>query len=108
MSKAGHPDYSKLKTMTVKELSNLKTEDVLYSYLIIHAEFEFPPTTKYPSIPCYVDENCTVYPLKGVCVITGSEYLLAISQKCKFVFKTINHIPFASCEYKDLKPFATV
>lgn len=108
MSMAGHPDYSALKRLSVSELTKLSKEDVLYSYLIIHAKFEFPTETKYPSIPCYVDENCTVYPLKGDCVITGAEYLLALSQQCKFVYEDINLIPFASSEYKNLKPFSTV
>jgi hypothetical protein len=108
MSMAGHPDYANCQRLTVQELLQLSKEDVLYSYLIIHADFEFPTTTKYPSIPCYVDETCTVYPLKGSCVITGAEYLLSLSQQCHFIYSTIYLIPFYKSEHKDVKPFSTV
>jgi hypothetical protein len=108
MSRAGHPDYDSIRLLSEKELNLLTKDEVLYSYLIIHADFEFPSSTKYPSIPCYVDENCTVYPLKGSCVITGAEYLLAISQQCIFSFKLINLIPFSNSEHTDLRPFSTV
>ena len=108
MAMAGHPDYASITKISVEELEKMSKDDVLYSYLIIHAEFEFPVGTKYPSIPCFVDENCTVYPIKGTGIITGSEYLLARSQGCKFRFESINLIPFAQNEYKDIKPFTTV
>ena len=94
MSMAGHPDYAKSQRLTVSELKRLSKVDLLFSYLIIHAEFEFPEDTKYPSIPCYVDTNCTIYPLKGKCVLTGSEYLLATSQGCVLRFIDIYHTPF--------------
>jgi hypothetical protein len=32
----------------------------MYSYLIINADSVFQAGTKDHSIPCYVDENCTV------------------------------------------------
>ena len=108
LSKAGHPDYSALRRLDEQELQALSRDEILYSYLIIHAQFEFPPETKYPSIPCYVDENCTIYPLRGVCVITGAEYILALSQGCRFTYDDVFLIPFATDEYKDTKPFSTV
>lgn len=108
MAMAGHPEYEKCKRLTVTELKRLKKEEMVYNYLIISADFEFPNSTKYPSIPCYVDENCTVYPLKGTCVLTGSEYVLAINQGCKFKFHDIYITPIKTYEYKDCKPFSTV
>lgn len=108
MSMAGHPEYALCKRLTFSELTKLTNEEILFSYLIINAEFEFPEGTKYPSIPCYVDENCTVYPLSGSCVITGSEYLLAKSQNCCFKYIDIYCTPFKSSEYNDQKPFASV
>lgn len=84
MSMAGHPDYEKCRRLTISELNKLTPEEILYSYIIIHTDFEFPSCEKYPSIPCYVDENCTVYPLQGKGVLTGAEYLLAKSQICPF------------------------
>lgn len=108
MSMAGHPDYERCVRLTLKELGNLTKEEVLYNYLILNAEFEFPANTKYPSIPCYVDENCTVYPLKGSCVLTGAEYLLAISQGCRLKIHDIYYTPVRTSEYSDFKPFSEV
>jgi hypothetical protein len=105
---AGHPDYAKCSRLTKSELKIMGKDEILYSYLIIHAEFEFPVGVKYPSIPCFVDENCTVYPLKGKCVITGAEYLLALSQKCVFKLYDIHYTPFTKSEYKDHKPFSSI
>ncbi len=63
---------------------------ILYSYLIIKAEFLFPPSegTKYTSIPCYVVENGSVYTLRGCSVFTGSEYLLAKYKNVNFICMT--------------------
>ena len=108
MSMAGHPDYEKVHRLTQSDLIKMTQSEMLYSYLILHADFEFPSTVKYPSIPCYVDETCTVYPQSGSCVITGAEYILALGQGCKFVFNDIYNIPFKISESKDLRPFSTV
>lgn len=108
LSVAGHPDYERCTRMSISELKRMSKSEILYSYLIIHADFEFPIETKYPSIPSYIDENCTVYPLKGNCVITGAEYLLALSQNCMFKIFDIYNTPFKDSEYKDIKPFSTI
>lgn len=108
MSMAGHPDYEKCRRLTKSELKTMNKDEILYSYLVIQAEFEFPIDTKYPSIPCFIDETCTVYPLKGICVITGAEYLLALSQKCVFKLNDIYYTPFKKSEHKDLKPFNSI
>jgi len=108
MSLAGHPDYDKCSRLTVTDLNRMSKEEILYSYLIINAEFEFPEDTKYPSIPCYVDENCTVYPLSGICILTGSEYLLAKSQKCRLKISDIYCTPFKTSEYNSPKPFSSI
>ena len=108
MSMAGHPDYDSLHRMTGAELGKLSNEEIIYSYLIIQADFEFPPETKYPSIPCYIDDTTTVYPLSSRCVITGSEYVLAKSQGCQFTYHNIYHLPFAKSEHRENRPFTTV
>lgn len=108
MSTAGHPEYDKCRRLTLDELGALRKEEILYSYLILRADFEFPADTKYPSIPCYVDENCTVYPLRGSCVLTGSEYLLALNQNCVLKILDIFQIPFKSGEYSEHKPFSSI
>jgi hypothetical protein len=108
MSMAGDPDYQKCRRLSEEQLGKLTKSDILYSYIIINADFEFPKHTKYPSIPCYVDENCTIYPLKGSCILTGSEYLLAQLQDCRLTFHDIYLIPFKTSEYREANPFAKI
>jgi hypothetical protein len=108
MAMAGHPDYKQYRRINEFDLNQMSNEEILYSYLIIQADFEFPAGVKYPSIPCFVDESSTIFPLKGSCVITGSEYLLAKSQSCKFNLKEIHLTPFLVEEFKSLKPFETI
>jgi hypothetical protein len=108
MSMAGHPEYEKCTRLSLVELKNLSREEILYSYLIITADFEFPAQTKYPSIPCFVDENCTVYPLKGYGVLTGAEYLLALKQGCRLTIHEVYNTPFRTTEYKEYKPFSDI
>lgn len=62
-------------------------------YLIVNGTFKFPTTVKYPSIPCYIDETTTIYPLEGSCLLTGPEYLLAKNQGCVIDIKSIFYIP---------------
>jgi len=108
MSMAGHPDYTNCRRLTIHELEQMSRDEILFSYLVIHTDFEFPNTTKYPSIPCFIDENCTVYPLSGSCVLTGAEYLLALSQGCKFRIFDIYITPFQKSDFKILKPFNSI
>lgn len=54
----------------------------------MNCSFEFPSDVKYPSIPCYIDNTTTVYPLQGSAYITGPEFILAKKQGCKFEIKS--------------------
>ena len=106
---AGHPDYAKYRVLSLSEFNNLTNEEVLFSYTIIQTDFEFTKDTKYPSIPCFVDENCTIFPLKGTALLTGAEYILALQQGCKFAIKSIHTIPFSNPEQSFItKPFETI
>ena len=106
MAVAGHPDYENYQRLTISELNKIPHIDLIHSYIIIHADFEFPVDTKFPSIACYVNETCTIFPLKGECVVTGAEYLLAVKQGCVFTFKDVNMIPFKkNVEGVVIKPF---
>ena len=96
------------KQKTIETLNSLAREEILFSYIIISVDFEFPSETKYPSIPCSVDENCTVYPLKGSAILTGAEYLLAKSQGCKFYIQDIFYTPFTRTEFSAPKPFWSI
>jgi hypothetical protein len=114
LAKAGHPDYANFKRLKEEELKKMPKSEILYSYLIIKASFSFNESVKYPSIPCYVDDTCTVYPLEGTCILTGAEYLLAISQECKIIIEDIFYIPFSTITVKDdpdktaISPFGKV
>jgi hypothetical protein len=106
MAAAGHPDYEGFRKISIEELLKFSDTELLYNYLIIQTDFEFPCETKYPSIPCFVDDNCTIFPLTGHGVLTGSEYLLARNQGCKFKIGEIFLIPFN--KDKDIRPFDTI
>jgi len=87
------PSYKHGHLFPNDKVQSLSSVDLLRGYYIINATFKFPPRLKYPSIPCYVDENTTVYPLEGSCLITGPEYLLAKNQGCVFKLKSVFYIP---------------
>jgi hypothetical protein len=99
MAGAGNPDYAKGKILTVKALEKMNSLEKLFSYIIIKARFKFNNNIKYPSIPCYVDETTTVYPLEGECVLTGAEYILAKNQGCKLKIIEIYYIPFSKVNH---------
>ena len=94
------PAYSRGRLITVKELEKIEVESLLQGYYVMNGSFKFPPKTKYPSIPCFMDESTTVYPLSGSCILTGPEYLVALNQKCEFKIKSIFYIPPTTKEVK--------
>jgi hypothetical protein len=104
LSLAGHPDYSKGRVLSLQEFNDLSFIDLLYSYVIIRCNFVFPSTVKYPSIPCFIDETTTVYPLTGSAILTGSEYILAIKQGASINIDECFYIPFSTKK----KPFGRI
>ena len=90
----GTPDYQHGRSLTSEEFWKLKWTDKIYSYTVLSVEFEYPKTVKYPCIPCNIDEDTTVYPLKGKTVITSLEYLVAKKQNAKIKIKDAYYIPF--------------
>lgn len=78
-----HPDYSKGVNVNLEDFCKWSFDDILYSYTIIKGTFKFPKNTKYPSIPVKTDENSTIYPLEGDCLLTGAELLCAYNQGCQ-------------------------
>lgn len=101
MALLGDPYYKKLKHLTETELKTMNDDDILYSYIIIKTGFEFDSKIKYPSIPCFMDKDTTVYPLKGEAILTGAEYLVARNMGCKFTFKEIILIPFRTVKIEE-------
>jgi hypothetical protein len=87
------PAYALGHLIQPDKVHELGSEEFLRSYIIINGTFQFPTNTKYPSIPCYIDETTTVYPLAGNCLLTGPEYILAQLQGCKIEVKSAFVVP---------------
>lgn len=83
------PDYQQAKLIPYDEVKTWDNEKLMAGFVILHGDFKFPKKVKYPSIPCYIDEKATVYPLEGSCLITGPEFILAKNQGCEFEIKSI-------------------
>jgi hypothetical protein len=94
------PLYNLGQIVQQEEVSDMTDLQLLNGYLIMNCSFKFPDSTKYPSIPCYVDKATTVYPLSGECTLTGPEYLLARNQKCEIKIKSAFYIPPTTIEQK--------
>lgn len=109
MAALGTPDYG--KGHIIYKIDELTFDQIFNSYTILNVTFNFKSDTKYPSIPVNIDENTTVYPLKGSAVITGLEYLVAKNQGCTIKVKEGYRVPFVKSnelnEGKMLKPFAS-
>jgi hypothetical protein len=87
------PDYSQGSLIPEKDFKEIPLPELLFGYYIINGSFKFPKDLKYPSIPCYIDETTTIYPLTGSCLLTGPEYLLAVNQGCSVDIKSVFYIP---------------
>jgi hypothetical protein len=110
MAGLGNPDYNKGRSISVRELEKMSFNDILYSYVIMKAKFQFNSKTKFPSIPANVDEDVSVYALEGESIINGAEYLLAKSQKCKLQISEIYYLPFEKDKEGNLinQPFKSI
>jgi len=98
MFRMGNPMYNNAKIITFKELNKLEDKEIIYNFIVLLTDFEFPKDTMYPSIPCSVDESTTIYPISGSnVVITGIEYILARNQGA--VFSNVKIIIFIPSEY---------
>ena len=90
----GSPDYDKACILSEREFEKMSYANKINSYTILYVKFKFPENVKYPSIPCTLDENITVYPLEGESYITSLEYLVAFRQGANIIVKEIFYIPF--------------
>jgi hypothetical protein len=95
MSILGDPDYERAAYLFDKTVKTFTDEDLLFNYISLDVEFNFPYEIKYPCIPTRVDDNIDIYPRKGRSIITGAEYLAARSMGCKLYVKSGVIIPFA-------------
>jgi hypothetical protein len=104
MSGLGNPDYKKGRLLSIKQFEKMSFKDILFSYIIIKTTFKFKKNTKFPSVPNFIDETTTVYPLDGVeeVLLTGPEYLLAKNQGCEFKISEIYYIPFEKDKEENL------
>jgi len=51
------PDYYNGSLIEPNVVEKLTNDQLLNGYLIVNADFNFPSTVKYPSIPCYNDKT---------------------------------------------------
>lgn len=86
------PDYYNGSLINPSELNDWLVEKFLCGYLIAKGSFKLSEDVQYPSIPCYIDQGTTVYPLEGEAYLTGPEYLLAKQQGCEFNIKSAFYI----------------
>jgi hypothetical protein len=101
MSLLGTPNYEKTRVLSGKEITQMSDHDLIFSYTSMEVTFSFPKKVKYPCIPTRVDDDVDIYPLKGVSIITGIEYLLAKAMGCKITINSAVYVPFEF--FKDLK-----
>ena len=86
------PDYHNAYMVDPGEVNSWTDIQLLTGFLSVNCIFEFPKSTKYPSIPCYVDKTTTVYPLTGEAFLTGPEFLLARNQDADIQIKSAFYI----------------
>lgn len=117
LSSAGHPDYANASTLTEEKLGEMSSHELVFSYTVIDCKYQFPSDTKFPTIVEYLNESSVVFPLEGKAVLTGSQYLVARNQGCKFEILSIYSIPFKKVKQKGIsgentpvtiKPFSNV
>lgn len=94
MSILGTPDYDKYKLLNEYSVKELKNEDFIYNYILLEVKFKFKEDTKFPNIPCFVDNDTDAYVLEGESIITGPEYLVAKQNGCDIKIKGGVLIPF--------------
>lgn len=90
----GDPDYSRIVRITQSWLDEASLSMLIHSYTVLHVTFKFQDNTLYPSIPCQVDRDISIYPISGESTITGLEYVLAKQQGCTIILKNGYYIPF--------------
>jgi len=106
---AEHPDNTNGVRIAKEDLKLMNDDYLINSYTIIKCNFVFSDNVKYLSIPMYVDEITTVYPLESEgAMLTGAEYLLAKSQGCKFEIEEVYTIPFLKTNETDLETGSNV
>ena len=97
------PDYQAAHLIDFEKVKLWTNEQLMQGYLIINGSFKFPSNVKYPSIPCYIDEASTIYPLEGSCLLTGPEFIVARNQGCEFKVKSSFYIPPTTEKTTDYK-----
>src|SRR5947208_937939 len=110
MAALGNPDYNNGRVISVKELEKMSFNEILYSYIILLAEFKFKEETIFPSIACYINKDVVGFPTSGAAILTGPEYLLAKSQGCKLNISEVYYLPFEKDKKGNLinQPFKSI
>lgn len=103
MAFLGNPDYRRIRKIDEAWLKGAHFSDLINSFTVLHVSFEYPESVKYPSLPCQVDKDISIYPLKGETTITGLDYVLAVEQGCRIKLKNGYNIPFSDWTSIDKK-----
>jgi hypothetical protein len=90
----GDPQLDKAARIYKNIIEKMSDKELMLNYVVIDVDFNFPPNTKYPSIPTRVDNDVDIYPLEGRSIITGPEYVTAKSMGCKLRVRSGVIIPF--------------
>jgi hypothetical protein len=96
----GDPQLDKAARIYKNIVENMSERELMFNYIVLDVDFNFPQDTKYPSIPTRVDNDVDIYPIEGRSIITGPEYLTAKSMGCKLRVRSGVIIPFKGLDQK--------
>jgi len=77
-----------------KFLKFLNSQELFSSFSSFKVSFQFPPDTKFPNLPVILDDNSTIYPLKGITITNGFSLKVALDNHCDIKLLEGCIIPF--------------
>ena len=80
--------------VAIEATTDLRTLARLDVATFAHVEFQFPPTTRFPSLPVAAGDNGLLFPLTGTSFCTGPELVVALNQGATIRVLHGLHIPW--------------
>ena len=71
----------------IEHTTDLKRLAVLEPLTVACVDFEFPPGTRFPSLPVDAGACGLIYPLKGTTTVPGPELVVALSQGARIIVR---------------------
>ena len=71
----------------IEHTTDLERLAVLEPLTVACVDFEFPPGTRFPSLPVDADAYGLIYPLKGTTTVPGPELVVALSQGAHIIVR---------------------